>query len=72
MSCGEEFSALAAALRRIEQRIEVLACRLATIDDRVAIIDLKLEGLDSIFSLTREIAAALGVGNGTRSHLGGH
>jgi hypothetical protein len=72
MSGGEESSALSAALRRIEQRIEVLACRLATIDDRVGIIDLKLEGLDSIFSLTRQIAALVGAVNGTRPRQGGH
>ena len=72
MSCGEEFSALAAALRRIEQRIEVLAYRLASVDDRVGIIDLKLEGLDSIFSLTRQIAAALGALNGRGRHMDGH
>jgi hypothetical protein len=49
-------SAIADALRRIEERIELLACGLATVDDRVGIIDLKLEGLDSIFDAVRAIS----------------
>jgi hypothetical protein len=53
-------SAIAGALRRIEGRIEWLACSLATIDDRVGIIDLKLEGLDSISDAMRAITTAVG------------
>lgn len=46
-------------LQLIEERIELLITLLGILDDRVGIIDLKLEVRDSIWDATRQIASAV-------------
>ena len=69
MSQGEDGAAAAATLRRIEQKIDVLAWRLAAVEERVGIVDLKLEALDSIWESIRDIVGVMSTGEARR--LGG-